>query len=428
MRPLKPLKPVAVVITLLLLFSFSFRSGHIDQHQLKTSFKQVNDSTGIDTITTDVTKNLSIDDVKSMDLDTSREFAYAEMKNGKKYIVIIPEIIRKQYDSIYNSDTRGRFKIQRSNIDTVKVDGRTFTGIGFESEFPGGINQWSHFMNLTLVYPQEAYENDIYGQVIVRFSIDKDGKVADIDALSGPAELKKAATKMVTKSPKWTPATLNGFNVKSYKSQPVNFRLENNGIPENLPKSQTIDYTGLDTLSMEEMKKLTMDDVDSMTVNPERTRAFVKLKTGKRYVVIISEELRKTADAKYRSNKTQPSQYNNTDSLTPQNDNYGKTFTKVEIEPEYPGGKSVWNYYLQKNLKNQGVDGRVIVRFIVDKEGVVSNIEALEGPRDLWAQAIRLISKSGKWTPAVQNGHQVKSYKILAIDFKTDYPRQIDDQ
>ena len=74
-----------------------------------------------------------------------------------------------------------------------------------------------------------------------------------------------------------------------------------------------IDSTDLDTLSLDEMKKMTMDDVDSVTVNPERTRAFVKLKNGKHYVVIISDNLRKTADAKYGSQRAQTYRDNKTE-------------------------------------------------------------------------------------------------------------------
>jgi len=103
---------------------------------------------------------------------------------------------------------------------------------------------------------------------------------------------------------------------------------------------------------------------------------------------------------------------------------YDKTFTKVEIESEYPGGDAAWRRYLLKSLQypsdaqDNGIQGTVVVQFIVDKEGMVSDVQAISGPEELRKEAERVIKKSGKWTPAVQNGRQVKSYKKQPIVFQ----------
>ncbi|AEW03305.1 energy transducer TonB [Niastella koreensis] len=97
---------------------------------------------------------------------------------------------------------------------------------------------------------------------------------------------------------------------------------------------------------------------------------------------------------------------------------------KVEIESEYPGGPSAWVRFLKKSLNypqdaiENGVQGAVVVQFIVDKEGNVSEVQAVSGPEDLRAEAVRVIKRSGKWTPAIQNGHKVKSYKRQPIGFQ----------
>ena len=109
-------------------------------------------------------------------------------------------------------------------------------------------------------------------------------------------------------------------------------------------------------------------------------------------------------------------------------EDYDKTFTKVEIESEYPGGPSAWQRYLNKNFRypdeavNNEIQGTVVVQFIVDKEGNVSDVQAIQGPDQggLREEAVRVIKKSGKWTPAVQNGRQVKSYKKQPIVFKLE--------
>jgi len=110
------------------------------------------------------------------------------------------------------------------------------------------------------------------------------------------------------------------------------------------------------------------------------------------------------------------------------NEDYDKTFTKVEIESEFPGGPAAWLRYMNKNLRypddavNNEIQGTVVVQFIVDKEGNVSDVQAISGPENggLREEAVRVIKKSGKWTPAVQNGRQVKSYKKQPIVFKLE--------
>jgi protein TonB len=101
-------------------------------------------------------------------------------------------------------------------------------------------------------------------------------------------------------------------------------------------------------------------------------------------------------------------------------------FIKVEKESEFPGGMAAWIRFLNKNLRvpddavNNEIEGRVLVQFIVDKDGNVSDVKAVEGPEQggLREEAVRVIKKSGKWVPAMQNGRYVKSYKQQPITFQ----------
>jgi len=90
-------------------------------------------------------------------------------------------------------------------------------------------------------------------------------------------------------------------------------------------------------------------------------------------------------------------------------------YETVQIESSYPGGVESWKRFLIKNFRADEVSGTVIVKFIVDKEGNVSDVEAISGPDELKAEAVRVIKKSGKWTPAIQNGRKVNSYKRQPI-------------
>jgi protein TonB len=108
----------------------------------------------------------------------------------------------------------------------------------------------------------------------------------------------------------------------------------------------------------------------------------------------------------------------------PKEDDENKIFTKVEVEAGYVGGDPAWRRYLQNNLDNEipGSNGApagqytVIVRFIVAKDGSVSDVVAeTSHGYGMEQESVRAIKKSGKWTPAIQNGRNVIAYKRQPI-------------
>jgi len=103
-----------------------------------------------------------------------------------------------------------------------------------------------------------------------------------------------------------------------------------------------------------------------------------------------------------------------------------KVFTKVENEAEFPGGDGAWRRYLEKNLDpNTPVDNgapegtyQVIVQFIVSKDGTISDVKALTNHGyGMEAEAMKIIKKGPKWTPALQNGRNVNAYRKQPITF-----------
>lgn len=106
--------------------------------------------------------------------------------------------------------------------------------------------------------------------------------------------------------------------------------------------------------------------------------------------------------------------------------NYDQTFTKVEVEAKFPGGSEAWRKFLTRNLNasapidNGAAPGQytVIVQFIVDKEGQVSEVKATTNHGfGMEEEAVRVIKKATKWEPAIQNGRQVKAYKRQPVTF-----------
>ncbi len=104
-----------------------------------------------------------------------------------------------------------------------------------------------------------------------------------------------------------------------------------------------------------------------------------------------------------------------------------KIFDKVEIEASFPGGDSKWRQYLERNANGQVASDNgapegtytTVVQFVVDKEGNISDVKALTSHGyGMEEEAMRVIKKGPKWTPAVQNGRQVKAYRKQPITFQ----------
>lgn len=105
---------------------------------------------------------------------------------------------------------------------------------------------------------------------------------------------------------------------------------------------------------------------------------------------------------------------------------YEQTFTKVEVEASFKGGEGAWRKYLERNLNASApVDNganpgsyTVVVQFIVDKEGNISDVKALTSHGyGMEEEAVRVIKRGPKWEPAIQNGRQVKAYRKQPITF-----------
>lgn len=108
----------------------------------------------------------------------------------------------------------------------VEDDGPLET-VEIEATYPGGLPAWAHFLHKNFRYPDAAENENVTGMVMVRFIVDKEGHVSDVEAISGPDKdgLREEAVRVIMKSSKWIPAVQNGRNVKSYKRQPVIFTL-----------------------------------------------------------------------------------------------------------------------------------------------------------------------------------------------------------
>jgi TonB family protein len=97
-----------------------------------------------------------------------------------------------------------------------------------ESEYPGGAAEWLRFLSKTLRYPDNAFKQKIEGTVLVQFIVNEEGNAVDIKVIKSVSpELDAEAVRVISASKDWVPAVYGGRFVKSYKKQPIVFKLTN---------------------------------------------------------------------------------------------------------------------------------------------------------------------------------------------------------
>ena len=99
----------------------------------------------------------------------------------------------------------------------------------------------------------------------------------------------------------------------------------------------------------------------------------------------------------------------------------------VEDPPEFPGGLQALSDYLRDNIKypeacrKDSIQGRVIISFVVEKDGSISSAEVIKSVHEqLDAEALRVISAMPKWKPGKQRGKVVRVEYAIPIKYRLD--------
>lgn len=104
----------------------------------------------------------------------------------------------------------------------------------------------------------------------------------------------------------------------------------------------------------------------------------------------------------------------------------GKTinYTVKEALPTFKGGESAFGHYLSESIRypkramDKGIQGRVTLSFVIEKDGSLTNIKVLNSvDPELDAEAIRVIRQSPKWNPGLQHGIPVRVVYTIPINF-----------
>lgn len=235
-------------------------------------------------------------------------------------------------------------------------------------EFPnGGMPGLMKYLGKNVKYPIEAHANNIEGRVVVHFIVNKDGSISNVGLTrSVDPLLDKEAIRVISDMPKWKPGMQRGKAVRVKYTVPVMFRLQG---PKNAEPYQAVVGTAKDG-------------------NLEEVVAVAK-------------------------------------ATTPISRTEGKVYKKVENMPEFPGGVQGLMQYISSNLKypaaaqKAGIQGKVIVSMIVDKEGNITDPKIIKGITPLLdAEAIRIISDMPQWKPGTDKGEKVNVQYTIPLVFK----------
>ena len=102
-----------------------------------------------------------------------------------------------------------------------------------------------------------------------------------------------------------------------------------------------------------------------------------------------------------------------------------EAFNVVENMPEFPGGTEAMIAFISSNIKypadaaKKKVDGRVLVNFIVEKDGSISEVKVVKpGFPSLDAEAVRVVKAMPNWKPGMQRGQVVRVQFTMPIEFR----------
>ena len=319
-----------------------------------------------------------------------------------------------------------------NNVQTVALqDTAVFEVVEVPPRFPGGEIELMKFISRNVKYPAEARDKHVQGRVILTFIVEKDGSISNV-RVARPVDpsLNAEAIRVVQSMPKWEPAKQRGQAVRVRYTVPIQFRLQgdNSVAPDPKTSDKDVMVVGYDSKTQEEpivkiQKRLvvrddikplmiidgkevtSLDNIDgsdiaSMTVikNPESLKEFgAKGRDG--VILITTKAHEKTSSGE--------------DALE-----------VVEEMPEFPGGVAELMKFLQANVKypddakKAGKAGRVIVKFVIDKDGSISDATILRSVYpSIDAEALRVVNAMPKWNPGKVKGEPVKVKYTLPLSF-----------
>lgn len=301
-------------------------------------------------------------------------------------------------------------------------DSIIFEVVDEQPEFPGGTGEMMKYISKTLKYPEDAFKNNVQGRVIVRFIITKDGSIKNPEVVrSVYPSLDAEAIRVISQMPKWTPGKQRGKAVNVRYVIPINFKLQGDDSDQtvltrgelrkldvairvltNTDGEPTKPLYLVDGVEVSDLNSIAPKDIESIQVLKNDQAVSTYGERGKNGVVKVVTKHGKKSE-----------------------DKMDEAFTVVEEFPEFPGGTGELMKYLAMNMKypkdahDNKIQGRVIVNFIISKDGTIKDPKVVHSVYpSLDKEAIRVVQEMPKWKPGKQRGEAVNVRFTIPISFR----------
>jgi TonB family protein len=339
------------------------------------------------------------------------------------------------------------------NVDTVPKSTAIFSQVEKQPQFPGGISGFGHYLADNIKYPAADKASKTEGRVIASFVVEKNGTLSDVKAMRGPSESMKAeAVRVLLKSPKWIPGVQNGHAVRVVYTVPIQFTIP--GPPEGKIYSRVekqpqfpgglesfgkflaanIRYPKEDrenNVSGRVIAQFIVEEDGTLTnIQSLRSPSETMAKEAVRVLLLSPKWIPGIQDnAKVRTTYTVPISFN----ISKEDNNVadGKVYDKVDKGPVFPGGMEGFSNFISRTVRypkedrEAGRQGRVICSFIVEADGTLTDIKSVRAPSETMAkEAVRVLTRSPKWTPGYKNGKAVRVSYTVPIAYVLGEPNE----
>lgn len=285
-------------------------------------------------------------------------------------------------------------------------------------EFTGGEKGIMTFLNQTILYPADAQKKNEQGRVIVRFVINKAGKVEKAEVLKGVCpSLDNEALRVIGLLPDWIPGEQNGEKVAVYRILPVMFKMTSEEDAWEINEKTVV---VIDGVRMPE-------NFNTKILNPSKLTSAIVLKP------FPKDEKSRLIDVygKQAANGVLIITSNKDEMFYALGDTIGINTDCKEVvsKPVFAGGITQMLSYIADSIqypfvaKQLKTEGKVIVRFLVDKSGKVSDAKVMKSlDYFLNKEALRVINTMPNWIPGSKCNEKLAILVTMPVSFKLDIP------
>lgn len=305
--------------------------------------------------------------------------------------------------------------------------------------FPGGHDALSQYLNKNIKFPVEAMEKNETGKVIVRFVVEKNGKITRAHVIkSATLLLNKEALRVVNSMPNWIPGKIDGKNVAVTQVLPFTFNSLIDKEPVKFPggvDSSRV-YIERNLKYPEEALKNRIEGSVNVGLMVDKEGSITKTWIINSNNTLFNDEalrlvnsIPKLIPATYKEEPIEMDAVFTVAFVLPDSlQNFSesdKIFEVAEVNPSFPGGDNGLMNYLSKSIKypvvaqENDIQGKVTVQFIVWKDGSIRDVQVVRGVDEfLNKEAIRVVSLMPNWIPGKQGGKKVNCKFYVPVNFR----------